>query len=178
MVPWKFGLASYFGSSVGHVGGIMSRNIVLEAYYRGNYDQLIKSARRRVGNYSLHCAEDAVQEAFLRACRYWRTYDTAEDIDKWFRKILRNCINQIKNESRNNGVVYRDDVEPVSSDNHEIVFTQEIESLMVHASQRDQEILNMRFFLGYKTIEISKVLQISHDVVRDVIRRFKIRVRE
>lgn len=156
----------------------MTRNSVLEQYYRENYEQLIKSARRRVGNYSLHCAEDAVQEAFVRACRYWRTYDKNEEIDKWFRKILRNCINHIKNEERNNGVVYKDEVEAVSGDAEQIIYTKEIESILGDVSHRDQEILNMRFFHGYKTIEIAQILKISHDVVRDVIRRFKIRVKE
>jgi RNA polymerase sigma factor (sigma-70 family) len=154
----------------------MNRNQLLETYFRENYDQLIKFARYRVGNYSLYNAEDAVQEAFLRACKYWRTYNREEDLDNWFRKILRNCVNQIKNQERNNGVVYKDEIEEASTI-EEVNYSKEIESSLSKVSDRDEKILNMRFFQGFKTIEIAKILDISHDVTRDVIRRFKIKIR-
>ena len=141
-----------------------------------NYTNLIKSARKNVGNYSLPNAEDAVQEAFVRACMYFRSYDRNEDLDKWFRKILRNCINRIRNEERNNGVVYRDtdDIYVHEEENDTI---EEVEFHYKFVSERDQQILNMRFTHGFKTIEIATMLNMSHDVVRDVIRRFKIRVK-
>lgn len=154
----------------------MTRNKLLEKYFKENYTNLIKSARKNVGNYSLPNAEDAVQEAFVRACMYFRSYDRNEDLDKWFRKILRNCINRIRNEERNNGVVYRD-TDDIYIHEEETDTIEEVEFHYKFVSERDQQILNMRFTHGFKTIEIATMLNISHDVVRDVIRRFKIRVK-
>jgi RNA polymerase sigma factor (sigma-70 family) len=154
----------------------LTRNKILERYYRENYDHLIKYARYRVGNYHLYNAEDAVQEAFLRSCRYWRTYNREEDLDKWFKKILRNCINKMKSEQRNNGVVYTDEHEPLA-ELETLTFSKEIEEGIIKSTDRDKRILDMRFFYGFKTIEISNMLEVSHDVVRDVIRRFKMRIR-
>jgi RNA polymerase sigma factor (sigma-70 family) len=119
-------------------------------------------------------AEDAVQEAFCRAIRYHRTYNKDESLDNWFKSILYNTINAIKGEERDRGVVYRDDLENmpyVAQDKAEL--PPSITKLFKRASTRDQEILSMRFFFGFKTREIHELLNVSHDVVRDVIRRFK-----
>lgn len=156
----------------------MTRNETIEAYYKENYNRLVKLARKRVGNYSLPNAEDAVMEAFSRACKYFRTYNTGESFDYWFKGILHNCINQIKKDERDKGVVVRDDVEQMPvTETRQVVFTKEVESVMNSMSQRDQEVLNMYFFYGYKSIEIAKLTSVSHDSVRDIIRRFRIKLR-
>lgn len=152
-------------------------NTHLDKYYRENYKRLIKIARRRVGNYSLPSAEDAVQEAFARACKYYRTYNSTENFDAWFSRILTNCINQIKKDERDMGVVNREEeLVSVETDHKSIIFTKEVERLFAKVTHRDQEILNSYFFHGMKTREISELMQISHDVCRDVIRRFRIKV--
>ncbi len=156
----------------------MTKNETIETYYRENYKRLVNLARKRVGNYSLPNAEDAVMEAFSRACRYFRTYDKDKNFDDWFKGILHNCINQIKKDERDKGVVVRDDVEDIpTTEQREVVFTKEVESVLASVSPRDQEVLNMYFFYGYKSIEISKLTSISHDSVRDIIRRFRIKLR-
>lgn len=150
----------------------------LEKYYRENYDKLIKIARCRVGNYNLYLAEDAVQEAFYRACRYHRSYKKEDSLDHWFKGILYNTINTIKGEERNKGIVYRDDIDSGSYiPNDMLEVPASVSELLGRATNRDQEILNMRFFFGFKTREIHELLNISHDVVRDVVRRFKAKLR-
>ena len=150
----------------------------LDPYFRENYKNLIKIARSRVGGYSLSLAEDAVQEAFLRACRYHRAYKRAESLDHWFKGILYNTINNIKGQERDRGVVYRDDLESTFHVTNDIIEVPvEVSELLERSSSRDQEILNMRFFFGFKTREIHELLNVSHDVVRDVIRRFKAKLR-
>lgn len=148
----------------------------LTVYFKENYRHLINIARRRVGNYSLYAAEDAVQEAFARACKYQKSYNRKESFDKWFKGILHNCINQIKRDERNQGVSY-EDVDEIAAEPEVTAFTKEISVLMNSLSDRDQNILNLYFFYSYKTREIHEMTNISHDVVRDVIRRFRIKVR-
>lgn len=150
----------------------------LETYYRENYTTLIKIARSRVGGYSLSLAEDAVQEAFCRALRYQRTYK-GDNFDAWFKSILYNAVNQIKGQERDKGVVYRDEIESdVLVHQERIELPIEVGEAMHRSTDRDQEVLRMRFLFGFKTREIHELLNISHDVVRDIIRRFKERLRQ
>lgn len=147
----------------------------LETYFKENYSHLIKIARRRVGNYSLQNAEDAVQEAFARACKYHRSYNRKESFDKWFKGILHNCINQIKRDERNQGVSY-ENVDDLAADPESTPITKEIYDQIENLSERDRNIVNLYFFYSFKSREIHEFLNISHDVVRDVIRRFRIKV--
>jgi RNA polymerase sigma factor (sigma-70 family) len=154
----------------------MNKNEQLTTYFKSHYKHLVNIARRRVGNYSLPSAEDAVQEAFWRACRYYNSYNHKEEFDKWFKRVLHNCINQIKRDERDQGVSYTD-VEEVSIEPKLVVFPKEVESLFKGLSNRDKDIINMYFFLDFKSREISEMTKVSHDVVRDVIRRFRMRVK-
>lgn len=150
----------------------------LEKYYRENYNLLVKTARCRVGNYNLALAEDAVQEAFCRAIHYHRTYNKEENFDSWFRTILYNTINRMKGEERDRGIVYRDDLENIPHVVHDKVeIPLSVTELLSRVRGRDREILTMRFFFDFKTREIHELLNVSHDVVRDVIRRFKAKLR-
>lgn len=155
----------------------MDRNQKLETYFRENYDNLIKTARKRVGNYSLHNAEDAVQEAFVRALKYFRTYNESEDIDGWFKGILFNVINYLKGQERDQGVVYNEGATPIGGALEKLIFVEEIDNTLKRSSRRDQAILSNYFLDGMKSREISELMHVSHDVVRDVIRRYRSRVR-
>lgn len=155
----------------------MDRNLKLEAYFRENYDNLIKTARRRVGNYSLHNAEDAVQESFVRALKYFRTYNESEDIDGWFKGILYNVISYLKGQERDQGVVYSDEPASIGGALEKLIFAEEIKHSFKKMNKRNKEILSNYFFYGMKTREISEMLVIPHDVVRDVIRRYRPRVK-
>lgn len=156
----------------------MTKNETIETYYRENYNKLVKIARVRVGDYSLVLAEEAVQEAFCRSVKYYRTYDPSEPFDGWFRRILYNAINNLKRLEKDGGAVYNDDeaerVEPHISVN----FTKEVVDILNQSSVRDQNILNMYCFYGFKSREVGEMLNVSHDVVRDVIRRFREKLRQ
>ncbi len=152
----------------------MNKNEFIETYYRENYKERLKFARKRVGGYNLALAEEAVQEAFARALRYFSTYDAEEDFDKWFGKILVNCINDIKRIEGDSGVS-RDEFSNDYIAN--IHFNKEVVELFEKETPRNQEILNMYFFYGYKSREVAEFMHISHDSVRDIIRTFRKRVR-
>lgn len=152
-----------------------NRNDKLTEYFKLNYSKLISVARRRVGNYSLHNAEDAVQEAFCRACLYYKSYNDKDDLNRWFRSILTNCINQIKKEERERGVS-SSDVEEVAAEPVRFALSQNILDLIKSLSPRDQRIIVMYFTQGYRSREVHEILGVSHDVVRDVIRRFRIKL--
>jgi RNA polymerase sigma factor (sigma-70 family) len=155
----------------------MNKNIIIEAYYRENYNLLIKIARRRVGDYSLVLAEEAVQETFSRVLRYYKTYNEADNFDSWFKRILYNCIHNIKRQEQDRGVTMKEEDEEATSQG-DTILTKEILDLFGQQTPRNLEILNMYFFYGFKSQEIANLTSVSHDVVRDVVRTFRKRVRE
>lgn len=153
----------------------MNTNEFIETYYRENYKERLKFARKRVGNYNLALAEEALQEAFCRALKYFPTYDPKEDFEAWFGKILINCINDVKRIEGDRGVSHSD-----TSGNDYITtipFNKEVVELFDKETPRNQEVLNMYFFYGYKSREVAEFMHISHDSVRDIIRTFRKRVR-
>lgn len=152
----------------------MTKNEFIETYFKENYDKRVKFARKRVGNYDLYLAEEAVQEAFCRALKYFKAFNHEEDFDNWFGKILVNCINDLKRIERDKGVNHRQDRGDYITT---VPFTKEVIELFNKETERNQNILNMYFFYGYKSREVAEFTHISHDVVRDVIRTFRKRVR-
>jgi len=155
----------------------MNKNEIIEAYYRENYNQLVKIARRRVGGYSLWLAEEAVQESFARAMKYFKAYNERDDFDRWFKRILYNRINDIKTQEKDRGVTTNESEEETSNQG-DVAFTKEILDLLYKQEPRNLEILNMYFFYGFKSREVAELMTVSHDVVRDVVRTFRKRVKE
>ncbi len=156
----------------------MTKNEFIETYYREKYEERLKFARKRVGDYNLALAEEALQEAFYKALKYFRAYRKEEDFENWFGRILINCINDIKRIERERGMDqkgarYHHDDDYITV----IPFTKEVIEQLGKENIRNQEILNMYFFYQYKSREIAEFLNISHDVVRDVIRTFRKRVK-
>lgn len=155
----------------------VSKNETIEAYYRENYTLLVKIARRRVGDYSLVLAEEAVQESFCRALKYYNTYKESDSFDNWFKRILYNRINDVKRQERDKGVTTTDaDEEAIPTG--DVAFTKEVLDFLNRQNPRNLEILNQYFFYGFKTREIAELTGVSHDVIRDVIRTFRQRVKE
>lgn len=153
----------------------MTKNGFIETYYRENYDNLVKYARKRVGNYDLYLAEEALQEAFYKALKYYRAYNKNDDFSKWFGRILLNCINDLKRAERDRGV--NSSNQPHHDYIVSVSFSKQVLDQLQRETPRNIEILNMYFFYGYKSREVAEFMHISHDVVRDVIRTFRRRAR-
>lgn len=177
MVQWKLGLDSYVFNSEGSVGVIMTKEEFIETYYREHYKERLKFARKRVGDYNLALAEEALQEAFYRALKYYKAYDKNENFDHWFGKILVNCINDVKNTERDQGRTDHHDTSHVIEKEETLTRSKIAISQLNKEKPRNQEILRLSFFLGYDSREVSDFMGISHDVVRDVIRTYRARVR-
>ena len=150
------------------------RNETVEKYYRENYDTLIKYARRRVGNYSLPVAEDAVQEAFYRALKYFTTYNNEESFDGWFKSTLSNTINHIKGVERDQGLVMTEEKGIVTDARMKsVILSKEVIDEINNSSDRDRRVFEAYFFFGLKTREISEVIPVSHSNVRYLISKFR-----
>lgn len=73
----------------------MDRDNTIEAHYRDNYERLVRSIGHRVGYDN---SEDAVQEAYARALKYWPAFDPDEGtFVQWFTSILNNAQKDVLN---------------------------------------------------------------------------------
>lgn len=160
----------------------MDRNTTIEAHYRKNYRQLVKRVLNRVPNHSHALAEEVVQEAYVRAMQYWRSYNPARgDFDRWFNLILRNAVADCIN-SESGGPLSLDDddrdIKPfVMFEDHSIPKAVALKVQDGINAQRPEiaDILNMFFNLGMRTVDIEKCSELSHTNIRQIIRRFRIK---
>lgn len=152
------------------------RNNIVEAHYRENFDKLVKVAARRVPNNSLALAEEAVQESYTKACKYFRTFDPGQSsFATWHSKILRNCINQLRTLESAASFKEFDDEKSVSANE---VDRKWLTWIVNHINKSDEEeytILMMFYYHGFKSIEIAEFLNKKHTTIRQIIHRWKIR---
>src|SRR5690606_6488473 len=73
----------------------MSRSTDFERLYREHYRGVLGLCRRLLGRAG--CAEDAAQEAFMRAYKAFAEYDASQPFGAWVSRIARNhCIDVIR----------------------------------------------------------------------------------
>lgn len=81
------------------------RNKIVEEHYRDSYDKFVSIARNRLGG-NHHLAEEAVQEAYTRAIKYWDTFEGGDKpFGNWIMSILNNVISDIRVQELHRGVV-------------------------------------------------------------------------
>lgn len=150
------------------------RNDILTDHYLKNYDRLVKRSTWRVPNRSVHLAEECVQEAYLRALRYFKTFNPQIDsIDRWFEGILRNSINDCRSIEKDKGVVYElNEEDALTPDRQERIIAESV--LNTLEDNRTTLILKMFLLYGYKTREISEFTGLTHGNVRQIISRWRI----
>lgn len=73
----------------------MTSNAEFERHYRAHYRPVLALCRRLLGRAGY--AEDAAQEAFMRAYRAFAEYDSTQPFGAWVARIARNhCIDLIR----------------------------------------------------------------------------------
>lgn len=158
------------------------RNKIIETHYRKNYKTLVKRMTNRVPHHSHALAEELVQEAYVRALQYYKTYDTNRPFERWFSLILNNAASdQLKYENGTSALSLNDDevdLEPFIL-NDEMNIPREV-VMKVQEAIKDcppdvSEVLNMFFNLGMRTPDIEKCTRFSHSNIRQIIRRFRIK---
>ncbi|MXX29637.1 MAG: sigma-70 family RNA polymerase sigma factor, partial [Gammaproteobacteria bacterium] len=112
----------------------MARNAAFEILYREYYVRVLGLCRRLLNSNEL--AEDATQEAFMRAYRSFRKYRSEQPFWQWIAAIASNhCIDVLRQQNRANLVLDDEAAEveqlagaqaPVLSD---LISLQEAESL-------------------------------------------------
>lgn len=132
-------------------------------------------------------AEDAVQEAFVRAWDRIDQFDTRRSFRPWLLKIVTNeARDRLRARSSRNRLKLKaiQDTEAgasAPSPERSIVTREQIETV-VEAINRmddsDQTILSYRFFLDLPTAEIAELLDMAHGTVRSRISRARQHLRQ
>lgn len=148
---------------------------ILENHYITNYDKLVKRVTYRVPHRSKALAEECVQEAYVRAIKYYATFDEKRDsFTKWFEGILRNAINDCRDIEKDRGVSHElnddDGVELVPYKREKYTAIALIKSIKDH---RNKLVLSLFLLYGFKTIDISEYTGISHTSVRQIIYKYR-----
>lgn len=149
-------------------------NRVITDHYKSNFSQLVSRYRQAAG--SKHNAEDAVQEAYLRAWKYAKTYDEKLGFNNWFNSILSNCIRDRQKEDILNGMVQENlapFIDPPRITAIDIVISNEIKQRINALPFKTGYILTMYLFEGYTSKEISEFTEYSTDAIRKIVSRFR-----
>lgn len=154
-------------------------NKVVDTYYRENYNALIKRSKNRLG--SIQDAEDAVQDAFVNALKYFESCSI--DFDRWFKVILSNACKKVEREKRAAGLTKSiddamDEVEPHIPDHIKDHFRNHMEQLANAKVSYNKEVVRLHILYGYTSKEISELLGISNDLAKKNISLFVQEVRE
>ena len=73
----------------------MAANVAFEILYKEYYARVFGLCRRLLGSPTL--AEDATQETFMRAYKYFKRYDTSQPFWRWIATIANNhCIDLLR----------------------------------------------------------------------------------
>lgn len=140
-----------------------------------HHGPLFGYCRRRLGSESL--AEDALQEVFLRAHKYYHTYDPARDARKWLFGIAHNVCVEV---ARNHGRITVADELPEPADNatsaalERLAREESIEQVrreLDRLPDRTRRILELRFFGQMTSGEIARLEDMNETAVRVALHR-------
>jgi RNA polymerase sigma factor (sigma-70 family) len=160
----------------------MLRNKIIERHYRANFSRLTKLMARRLGG-DKHLAEEAVQEAYTRALKYFKTFDPeVKEFDIWFNTILNNATSQLKAVELHRGVMKdNEDLEHIAEDGdkeakaHWNQLKQKIaEDIDAIDNKTHAEVLRLHFHTGLVPSEICEIVEgVTREAAKKIIQRFR-----
>lgn len=142
-----------------------------------HHGPLFGYCRRRLGNDSE--ADDALQETFMRAFKYYDSYDPSRDARKWLFGIAHNvCVEVARGRKRHMTVADMPDpsdgksttevaLERLAQAEHMELVRRELEKL----PDRARRILELRFFGQLTSGEIAELEEMKETAVRVTIHR-------
>ena len=157
------------------------RNETVLTHYSKNFDQLCKQLERKANGW--HNAEDIVQEAYYRALKHFDSLcEVKGSFDAWFPAILGNCLrSHLAIERLKGACIVNDEAQmevPVDGVQEDVLSTAQIRCLVTSKVGVIRDVLLLYFFEGHTAGEISKLVPLTTNAVRQTVFRFKQEVRE
>ena len=140
------------------------------------YEQdLYKIARTRL---NLDDACDAVQETIIKIYKSLNKLSKLSSFKSWMIKILINECNDIYRKNISQNIVSYENYENETYFIEDKVDNYNFDSLIKVLEYEERIIVILYYLEGYKTREISKILNINHNTVRSRLLRAKIKIKE
>ena len=163
----------------------MARNIAFEILYKEYYSRVFGLCRRLLNSNEL--AEDAVQEAFMRAYRSFGKYDPEQPFWQWIAAIANNhCIDVLRRHTRSKALFgdetteYEQLAEAGASIPAELIAMEAAEALkgaITRLPHRYRVPLVLAYFNGSSYDEIAAQLDISRNHVGVLLLRARQQLR-
>lgn len=147
--------------------------MTLEKYYAVAKPSLIKRVQRLV-HFSYEDSEDVVQDAFLRAAKYYNSYNPKKgSLGAWFNTILTRAAFAAKKKSAK----YEDkkDLALLLVDDPSDVYERTLENLSFtdRENPTHQEVIIRSVYGGERSVKIAKDLGLNPVTVRQILFRFR-----
>ena len=140
------------------------------------YEQdLYKIARTRL---NLDDACDAVQETIIKIYKSLNKLSKLSSFKSWMIKILINECNDIYKKNVSQSALSYEMFENETNFIEDKVDNYNFDSLIKVLEYEERIIVILYYLEGYKTREISKILNINHNTVRSRLLRAKIKIKE
>lgn len=128
-------------------------------------------------------AEDAVQDACLKAYTNIKALKKEESFRSWFFKILANiCRDKLSAASKTSNIVSIDDPDtfsdPADDKSSRFVFESELSELISSLGEPDASIVLLSAAAGFSSKEIGKMLRLNSSTVRSRLSRALAKLRE
>ena len=118
-----------------------------------------------------HSAEDAVQEACLKAYKSIRSLKKPEAFKRWFMQILANCCKDLKEKETRLTLVSDEDPVLVNAPYYADFSDGSVEKYLDRLSETDREIVLLSVLGGYTSAEVGKRVNMKPTAVRSRLSR-------
>lgn len=163
----------------------MARNAAFEVLYKDYYVRVFGLCRRLLNSSEL--AEDATQEAFMRAYRSFRKYNTQQPFWQWIASIANNyCIDLLRKQNRTGALFGEEsaELEKLTAEEttvlNALISLEEARSLngaVANLSTKFRVPLVLAYYNQFSYEEIADQLNISRNHVGILLLRAKQRLR-
>ncbi|MDO6803114.1 sigma-70 family RNA polymerase sigma factor [Wenyingzhuangia sp. 1_MG-2023] len=137
--------------------------------YNMYYQMLYNFGKRYLNDSEV---EDAIHDTFLNILKYKNSSSEVKNIKAYLFKCLRNQIFKVKKAAK---LEFELDNETIQSENNtheeqekELVF-KKLKELIKELSPREREIIYLKYFQNFNNIEISELLDLNYQTVRNIL---------
>lgn len=144
--------------------------VLIEEHYRKERERYVRFVSKYIQDST--SAEDVVQECYVRACEYWKSYDETVPVGGWIYAILSNCIKEHFNLVYLQGMKLDLPGDAIYS----IYSSIRLKEVIIEINKKPSNIsriLNLYLVEGYTSYEVAKVVFETAHNVRKIVQRFK-----